>query len=71
MTLCHCGQPLHYQNPEIERIMHELVATKGEFIKVTHAGTGRSYLVPRHFIALHKLEADKLPEYGFQEFIKE
>ena len=63
--LCHCGKPLHYTDADVERAMWRLIALKGERIKVTVGG--RSWLVPRHYIALHGLKAWELPFLGFEE----
>ncbi len=63
--LCHCGKPLHYSDPHIERLVRRLIGIKGELIRVT-AG-GRTWLVPRHYIALHGLKAGEIEKLGFIE----
>ncbi len=45
--------------------MQRLVDEYGEEIKI--AVEDRSWMVPRHFIALHGIEAAKLPSMGFRE----
>lgn len=58
--LCPCGKPLHYASPENEAMVEELVAQLGEDVRVTVGD--RSWLVPRHYIALHGLKAWELAE---------
>lgn len=63
--LCHCGRPLHYSDPEIERKVRTLIDQLGPTIKVT---TPRgSWLVPRHYIALHGLKGAEVHMLGFEE----
>jgi hypothetical protein len=70
---CSCGQPLHYTSEIIETAMALQVARLGPTVKVTVAAdTGeRTWEVPRHYIALHGLEAPELPrladKLGFRE----
>jgi hypothetical protein len=66
---CPCGLPLHYKHPLIEKLISGIVADKGEFMPVeTPYGT---WLVSRHFIALHGLDTETLPSvaerYGFKK----
>lgn len=62
-TLCACGQPLHYSDPNAEAAVQRLVDTLGESVRIeTPEGT---WLVPRHYIALHGLRAEELPRLGF------
>ena len=67
--LCACGKPLHYTDPVHEELVRSFVARFGEKIKVTV--NGRSFMVPRHFIALHGLRASEILQiaarYGFEE----
>jgi hypothetical protein len=53
----------------MERLVRDFVAKKGLNVAVTVSG--RTWLVSRHFIALHGLKAAELPElakrYGFIE----
>ena len=65
--MCPCGLPLHYTNPVIKRYVEDLIATKGEKIMVTTGSPPRSWMVPRHYIALHGLKAAELPNLGFEE----
>ena len=60
---CACGRPLHYSSPAVEQAMRQVVAQLGERTRVTTPdGT---FLVPRHYVALHGLAADELPGHGF------
>jgi hypothetical protein len=51
-TLCHCGQDLHYTDPEVRTQVEAIVERFGPYIDVTVAG-GKTYRVQRHYIALH------------------
>jgi hypothetical protein len=62
---CHCGLPLHYTHPETQRFVEAMVAELGPCVIVTVAG--RSWLVPRHYLALHGLRAADVPHLGFKE----
>lgn len=63
---CWCGQNLHYKDKKTEKMVQDLVDKLGEFIPVSR-GT-RTFLVQRHYIALHgitpKTDLEKL---GFKE----
>jgi hypothetical protein len=84
--MCACGQPLHYSDPDQQRKVQSLVDSLGPLMPVSvqfdATGDRRFYgidaakltctwMVPRHYIALHGLVAAKLPELartlGFQE----
>lgn len=65
MKLCHCGQPLHYKNPAVERLVERVIAQRGETINVR--ADGRSFRVPRHYIALHGLKGAEVAQLGFEE----
>lgn len=62
---CHCGLPLHYASAAVRATVDALVATLGPDMKVTVGG--RSWMVPRHYIALHGFTASEIPELGFPE----
>jgi hypothetical protein len=65
---CPCGRPLHYDDPAILRQVDALVYLLGEHVPVTTpAGT---WLVSRHYIALHGIRAAELPGLGFQEVFR-
>ena len=65
MKLCHCGRPLHYSDPEIQRDVEAVIGLLGEHITVQVGG--RKWLVPRHYIALHGLKAANIATLGFEE----
>lgn len=71
--MCPCGKPLHYADRDKRQIMEETISRLGKETKVT-VGT-RSWMVSRHFIALHGLIAEELPElaakHGFKEVTTE
>lgn len=52
-SMCGCGQPLHYSNPETQAHVQELINQFGATTVVTTPDG--SWRVPRHFIALHGL----------------
>ena len=64
-TLCHCGKPLHYTDPVLERHMMDRVRVMGELVTVTI--DGRTWAIPRHYIALHGLNITDIPALGFRE----
>jgi len=63
--MCHCGRPLHYTDPVIERMVRALIDELGEYIRITVEG--RTWLVQRHYIALHGVKGSELPSLGFPE----
>ena len=66
--MCACGQPLHYTDPAIQARVQSLVDKLGETVDVSVIGSW--YKIPRHYIALHGIEASELPrlaeELGFE-----
>jgi len=62
---CHCGQPLHYSRADIQAAMEEMIQRLGSTMPVTVGG--RTWMVPRHYIALHGLKAVEMPFLGFEE----
>lgn len=66
---CACGLLLHYSNPDIQRMITKMIAELGPDVPVVWQS--RTWRIPRHFIALHGLKAQELPElavkYGFPE----
>lgn len=69
--LCPCGQPLHYRFPDQERAVRRLVEDCGPVIPIPDEERSRTFLVPRHFMALHNMDLRKIGElaeqYGFEE----
>ena len=60
LDACPCGRGLHYTNPAQQHAVEKLVKLYGVTVKVrTPAG---AWLVPRHWIALHGLAAQELPD---------
>jgi hypothetical protein len=56
---------LHYSDAEIRKIIERLIEREGPTILVTV--DQRSWLVPRHYIALHGLRATEIASLGFEE----
>jgi hypothetical protein len=67
--LCHCGQPLHYASRELRRLVERTIAEHGVYAVV--AAGGRSWLVPRHYIALHGVNVEDILHLGFKEVARE
>lgn len=61
---CVCGRPLHYTDRNAERWVSDLVDALGPDIEVV--SEGRTWMVPRHYIALHGLKTGELPRSGFR-----
>jgi hypothetical protein len=61
---CGCGKPLHYPETEegckLKHMIQAFCHTLGKNVKVTTSAG--SWMVPRHYIALHGLRAIDLPE---------
>jgi len=71
--LCPCGKPLHYRTDALRDHMIAFVKQHGDLVKIiVPAGT---YLVPRHYIALHGMKAQALPtlatQYGWKKVDEE
>lgn len=67
---CHCGQPLHYSDKNIEAQINELCEKLGDFMKVTDVQSGKTFMVQRHYIALHGIKGKDVASLGFQEAIE-
>jgi len=67
-TRCHCGRPLHYTDPALQAQLEELVDKLGPNVETIYMG--RTYLVPRHYIALHGIKGKDLPALGFKELAR-
>ena len=67
--LCPCGQPLHYPDPKLKKMVSDFMKILGPTIPVRWEG--RTWKIPRHFIALHGVRSEDLPalaqRYGFEE----
>jgi hypothetical protein len=66
---CGCGRRLHYSSPESQRIVEMMIDELGPDVTVTLEDG--SWRVPRHYIALHGLRADRLKRlatrYGWEQ----
>jgi hypothetical protein len=62
---CHCGKPLHYTDPKVEYLIRAMVKELGATVPVVVED--RTWLVPRHWIALHGLKAEEIATLGFEE----
>lgn len=60
MELCACGEPLHYSSPDAERLVRQMIELSGEeYQKITVPPHG-TWLVQKHYIALHGISAAEL-----------
>lgn len=63
--LCHCGKPLHYMDKDVEDFVNKMIQKHGENIEVTSNVSKITYIIPRHYIALHGLKESELATLGF------
>ena len=66
--LCHCGKPLHYSDPKMREAVERLIGKLGAKVQVQIRG--KTWLVPRHYIALHGVKAWEIEKLGFEEVIE-
>lgn len=66
---CVCGKPLHYVDKKLEKIVNEYCEQFGPYINVIV--DGRTWRVPRHYIALHGIKGKDVSKLGFQEVTSE
>lgn len=66
---CLCGKPVHYSDKQLEKMMNDLVEQLGPYINVTV--DGRTWRVPRHYIALHGIKGKDVSKLGFQEVLND
>jgi hypothetical protein len=71
MKYCHCGEPLHYTDKELERQLTELSAQLGDYARIINKDDRKTYLVQRHYIALHGIKGKDIASLGFKEADKE
>jgi len=66
--VCHCGEN-HEIDLEIPRwkAFDDMVTKTGDIALIQHAGTKKTYRVPKIFIAIHGLRGKDLPNLGFEE----
>ena len=62
---CACGQALHYLDKNMQNKVQELVDELGEFIPVSVGS--RTFMVQRHYIALHGIKGVDLTNMGWKE----
>jgi hypothetical protein len=62
---CYCGQPLHYSDARLRKIVEEMIKADGPNLRVTVGD--RTWEVPKHYVALHGLKAADVPNLGFPE----
>lgn len=66
--MCPCGQPLHYASQAKRRFVEAMNELHGEFIRVTQVLVGKTFLVSRHYVALHEITGETdLAALGFPE----
>jgi len=63
--LCHCGKPLHYSNPRTQLAVQSMIDSLGPYVRIRVMD--RAWMVQRHYLALHGINAAELPSLGFQE----
>lgn len=65
---CACGKPLHYSNPAMRMVIDRLITDCGTQDVTVRIGN-RTWIVQRHYIALHGLKARELPNLKFPEIL--
>lgn len=66
--LCPCGKPLHYSDPLIQEMVESCIKELGEEIRVEC--NGKSYMVSRHYMALHGLMGKNLESLAEKGIVK-
>lgn len=64
---CACGRRLHYGDPAKQAMVEQLIASTAADVPVQY-GT-RTWLVQRHYVALHGLKASEIPALKFPELL--
>lgn len=62
--LCDCGRPLHYNDSAVASAVHALVSELGPLVDVVV--DEEVYKVSRHYIALHGLVAEEVPDLALR-----
>ena len=65
---CACGRPLHYNDKNIQATIELQVAQHGPEVRVTVGD--QSYMVQRHYIALHGLKAAEIESLAQQGIVR-
>lgn len=63
--MCACGKPLHYENKAVQAMVEKLIVKMGEETRVVFGN--HTWLVPRHYIALHGIDYEQVRSRGFRE----
>jgi hypothetical protein len=63
--MCACGKPLHYESKATQAMVEKLIVDLGEEIRVVFGN--RTWLVPRHYVALHGIDYEQVLMRGFNE----
>ena len=66
--LCHCGEPIHYPNEQTYNFVEAMDRTYGPMMIVTI--NDRSWLIPRQYIAAHKLRTVSIETLGFEDVLE-
>lgn len=71
--VCACGLPLHYRDAAARALVEDVVNRLGPDVEITIISKG-TWLVPRHFIALHGLKAADIEQlakrYNFKQTVQ-
>lgn len=67
---CACGRKLHYGSKKVQKQVQDLIDKTDEYIRVTAVDGSGTWLVQRHYIALHGLKIRDLPNLGFHKLIE-
>ena len=66
MNTCPCGEKLHYADHDDEAVVRLMVLQFGPDVKMVSLATGRAWMVPRHYVALHGIKERELPALAAQ-----
>lgn len=70
-VLCPCGKPLHYRDSKTQLQVEDDIRDKGPYVEVTVLRLNKTWLVPRHYVALHGVESNAIlrmaRQLGWQE----
>lgn len=67
--MCACGKPLHYTRESVQRVVEDLVERLGSRVPIqTPDGI---FMVQRHYIALHGVAADNLPDLAKRGIVEQ
>ena len=67
IVYCACGKPLHYSDPIKRAAVEQQIVMTGSDVPVRSGN--RTFIVPRHYIALHELKQTDLPKLRFPEML--